>query len=135
MTNRIHIKQQMDEQKVKQKLKAEGSDRILFLPTRLRKILARWKEYQAERLINPRFVLQNATTALPVTDKQLRNFIYRSYAKIGLAIIEDDGSHVKLEVVSLKVNHLKLLDTLHLLHYLMLRLLIQCFLITLLKLR
>ena len=96
MTNRIHIKQQMDEQKVKQKLKAEGSDRILFLPTRLRKILARWKEYQAERLINPRFVLQNATTALPVTDKQLRNFIYRSYAKIGLAIIEDDGSHVKV---------------------------------------
>ena len=96
LTNRIHIKQQMDEQKVKHKLKAVGSDRILFMPSKLRKILARWKEYQAERLINPSFVLQNATTALPVTDKQLRNFIYRSYAKIGLAIIEDNANHVKV---------------------------------------
>lgn len=95
-TNRIHIRQQMDEQKVKSKLKAKGSERILFLPTRLRKILERWKAYQAERVPNPRFVLQNTLTGLPVTDKQLRNFIYRAYAKIGLAIIEDDGSHVKV---------------------------------------
>ena len=96
LTNRIHIKQQMDEQKVKNKLKAEGSDRILFMPTRLRAILARWKQYQGDRLPNARFVLQNALTALPVTDKQLRNFIYRAYAKIGLAIIEDNANHVKV---------------------------------------
>ena len=29
-------------------------------------------------------------------DKQLRNFIYRAYAKIGLAIIEDNANHVKV---------------------------------------
>ena len=102
LTNRIHIKQQMDEQKVKHKLKAKGSDRVLFIPSKLRKILARWKDYQAERLINPRFVLQNATTALPVTDKQLRNFIYRSYAKIGLAVIEDNATHVKVVTCKFK---------------------------------
>ena len=39
---------------------------------------------------------------MPVTDKQLRNFIYRSYAKIGLAIIEDDGSHVKVRSCKFK---------------------------------
>jgi len=96
LTNRIHIKQQMDEQKVKHKLKAEGSDRVLFMPSRLRKILARWKEYQADRLPNARFVLQNAMTALPVTDKQLRNFVYQAYEKIGLAKLEVVGGHVKV---------------------------------------
>ena len=95
-TNRIHIRQQMDEQRVKRKLKAEGSERILFIPTRLRIILERWKAFQAKRVPNPRFVLQNVLTGLPVTDKQLRNFIYRAYAKIGLAKIEDVHNHVKV---------------------------------------
>ena len=56
----------------------------------------RWKDYQADRVPNAKFVLQNVLTALPITDKQLRNFLYRAYAKIGLAILKDNGLHVKV---------------------------------------
>jgi len=97
LTNRIHIKQQMKHQTLRFKLKAEGSERYLFMPSRLRKILARWKEFQSKLIPDPKFVFQNSyRSALPVTDKQLRNFLYRAYAKIGLAVLEDNGNHVKV---------------------------------------
>ena len=96
-TNRIQIKQQMRDQSLKFKLKAEGSERFIYVPSKLKKILARWKEYQSEKLPNSRFLLQNPyVTGLPITDKQIRNFLYRAYAKIGLAILEDNGNHIKV---------------------------------------
>jgi len=94
---RIKIEQQIDEhQNIKKKLKAAGSERILFIPTRLLKILERWKQYQSDRIANPRFVFEHPYNRMPITDKELRNYIYRHYAKIGLAIIEDRGNHIKI---------------------------------------
>jgi integrase len=95
-SSKIFITKQMKQQMLVNKLKAEGSERIIHIPPKLRKILMRWKDYQADRVPNAKFVLQNVLTALPITDKQLRNFLYRAYAKIGLAILKDNGLHVKV---------------------------------------
>ena len=102
-TSRIHIKQQMKDQTLRFKLKAEGSERYLFIPPRLKKILARWKEFQSKLIPDPSFVFQNSyISKLPVTDKQLRNFLYRAYAKIGLAVLEDNGNHIKVRSCKFK---------------------------------
>jgi integrase len=106
-TGKIYITKQMKQQTLVPKLKAEGSERILRLPTRLLKILTRWKSYQAERVPNAKFLLQGPLTGLPITDKQLRNFLYRAYAKIGLAEIEDNGNHVKVISCKFKGEPLK----------------------------
>nr|BAR33746.1 Integrase (XerC) [uncultured Mediterranean phage uvMED] len=95
-TSKIYISQQMQQQTLVHKVKAIGSERIIHMPSKLQKILARWKDYQSERVPNAKFVLQNVLTALPITDKQLRNFLYRGYEKIGLASLRDNGNHVKV---------------------------------------
>lgn len=106
-TGKIYITKQMKHQMLVAKLKAEGSERIIHIPTRLQKILTRWKSYQAERVPNAKFLLQGPLTGLPITDKQLRNFLYRAYAKIGLAEIQDNGNHVKVISCKFKGEPLK----------------------------
>ena len=95
-TSKIYITQQMQHQLLVPRVKAEGSERIVHIPEKLQKVLVRWKEYQAERVPNAKFLLQNTLTGLPITDKQMRNFLYRAYAAMGLAKIKDDGNHVKV---------------------------------------
>ena len=77
--------------------------RVLIIPTKLLKLLIKFQAKQKEFLDNPTWVLQHQTTRMPIPDKQLRNFLWRSYANIGLAEIEDIGNHVK--VISSKFKH------------------------------
>ena len=95
-TKKIYITQQMHDQMLVPRVKALGSERIIHIAPHLLKVLSRWKDYQADRVPNPKFVLENVLTKLPIPDQQMRFFLYRAYAKIGLAIIDDDGNKVKV---------------------------------------
>ena len=94
-TRRIKIDTQVhNDEKIVNRVKAAGSLRTLVMPSKLFEYLFRFKEKQLNFIDNPEWVLQGLETKKPITDKQLRNFLWRSYAAIGLAIIEDTGQHV-----------------------------------------
>ena len=95
-SQKIYITQQMQHQMLVHRVKALGSERIIHIPPHLLKILTRWKDYQEQRIPDVKFVLENVLTKLPIPDKQMRNFLYRHYARIGLAVIKDNGNHVKV---------------------------------------
>tara|TARA_R100000234_G_scaffold21422_2_gene12038 strand:+ start:1734 stop:2999 length:1266 start_codon:yes stop_codon:yes gene_type:complete len=78
------------------RLGAEEIGRVLIMPSKLLHLLVRFKARQKDFIQDPKYVLQHANTRLPITDKQLRNFLWRSYANIGLAIIEDNNEHIKV---------------------------------------
>lgn len=85
-TGRLIIDQQaLDNGQIVPWTKASGSDRTLVLPTRLIKILIRWKETQARIIPNAKYVLEIPGKNRPITDETLREFLYTHLNKLGLA--------------------------------------------------
>lgn len=84
-TGRLIIDQQaLGNGQIVPRTKAKGSDRTLVLPTRLIKILIRWKERQAQTIHEPRYVLEMPGKKRPITDELLRDFLFVHLKKLGL---------------------------------------------------
>ena len=85
-TGRLVIDQQaLDNGQIVERTKAKGSDRTLVLPTRLIKILIRWKDQQAKTIPNAKYVLEMPGKNRPITDVVLRDFFFSHLEKLGLA--------------------------------------------------
>ena len=84
-TGRLIIDQQaLSNGQIVPRTKAKGSDRTLVLPTRLIKILIRWKERQKETIHEPKYVLEMPGKKRPITDELLREFLFLHLEKLGL---------------------------------------------------
>lgn len=85
-TGRLLIDQQaLGNGQIVPRTKAKGSDRTLVLPTRLIKILIRWKERQRDTIHEPKYLLEMPGKKRPITDELLRDFLFAHLDKLGLA--------------------------------------------------
>jgi integrase len=85
-TGRLVIDQQaLDNGQIIERTKAKGSNRTLVLPTFLIKILINWKQKQAKKIPNAKYVLQMPGKNRPITDEVMRDFLFQHLKKLGLA--------------------------------------------------
>ena len=84
--SRIKIdKQFSNKEQELDRVKAEGSNRVLVVPTKLLKILIKFKDFQSKRIANPRWMLEHLTTQRPITDKSIREFLISKLEIMGVA--------------------------------------------------
>ena len=84
--SRIKIdKQVLNSEQVVNRVKAEGSNRVLVVPTKLLKILIKFKDFQSKRIANPTWMLEHLTTQRPITDKSIREFLISKLEIMGVA--------------------------------------------------
>ena len=84
--SRIKIdKQVLNSEQVVNRVKAEGSNRVLVVPTKLLKILIKFKDFQSKRIANPTWMLEHLTTQRPITDKSIREFLISKLQIMGVA--------------------------------------------------
>lgn len=103
-TSRIKIdKQALGNGQIVERVKAEGSDRVLLIPTMLFKILTKWKSWQATMVDGPMYVCQHPTTRTPITDHCLRAFFYKHLEALGLAKIK----HIKNDIYEIVESKFK----------------------------
>lgn len=84
--SRIRIdKQVLNSEQVVDRVKAEGSKRIIIIPSKLLKILIKFKDIQSKKIANPIWMLEHLTTQRPITDKSIREFLVSKLEIMGVA--------------------------------------------------